>query len=46
MNENKKIIFQSISKASRNLSIPRNTIQYYFKNGKRHSAGYQFKYCC
>ncbi len=46
MNEHKEIMFQSISEASRHLSIPRNTIQYYLKNSKRHPAGYQFKYCC
>ncbi|PGX99820.1 hypothetical protein COE39_02820 [Bacillus thuringiensis] len=46
MNENEEIMFQSISEAGRNLSIPRNTIQYYLKNGKRHPTGYQFKYCC
>ncbi|MED1565348.1 NUMOD1 domain-containing DNA-binding protein [Bacillus paramycoides] len=46
MNENEEIKFQSISEASRNLNIPRNTIQHYLKNGKRHPTGYQFKYCC
>ncbi|HDR7770413.1 TPA: hypothetical protein QCY13_001650 [Bacillus paranthracis] len=46
MNENEEIMFQSISEASRNLNIPRNTIQYYLKNGKRHPIGYHFKYCC
>lgn len=46
MNENEEITFQSISEASRNLNIPRNTIQYYLKNGMRHPIGYQFKYCC
>lgn len=46
MNENEEIMFQSISEAGRNLSIPRNTIQYYLKNGKRHPIGYHFKYCC
>lgn len=46
MNENAEIMFQSISEASRSLTIPRNTIQHYLKNGKRHPTGYQFKYCC
>lgn len=46
MNENEKITFQSISEAGRNLNIPRNTVQHYLKNGKRHPTGYQFKYCC
>ncbi|EMX0192432.1 hypothetical protein AAFX88_003438 [Bacillus cereus] len=46
MDEHEEIMFQSISVASRNLNIPRNTIQHYLKNGKRHPTGYQFKYCC
>lgn len=46
MNENEEIKFQSISEAGQNLNIPRNTIQRYLKNGKRHPTGYQFKYCC
>lgn len=43
--EGQEVKFNSISKASRDLGIPRNTIQLYLKNGKQHPAGYFFKYC-
>ncbi|EEL35701.1 hypothetical protein bcere0019_11200 [Bacillus cereus Rock3-28] len=46
LNENERIMFRSISEAGRKLSIPRNTIQHYLKNGKHHPTGYYFKYCC
>ena len=43
--ETGEIAFSSITEAGRILGIPRNTVQYYLKNGKRHSSGYRFQYC-
>ncbi|WP_422123721.1 hypothetical protein DHX103_02610 [Planococcus sp. X10-3] len=40
----KQQIFDSIRFASKELNIPRSTIHHYINTGKKHPAGYYFKY--
>ncbi|MDO8160439.1 hypothetical protein FKQ51_24605 [Bacillus toyonensis] len=44
ISKTEKILFHSVSEASRTLNIKRPTLINYLKNGKQHPTGFHFKY--